>query len=369
VITVPPLWKGLARTTHEPQWQAVASRGGDSWDIPFTSLTVAKQSGRSWPRTRARITWPAEVAPTLMRDTVKPYGATVALSWRPNPDEAWVLIATLYITQTTLSRPEGQWQVEAVDGSGMIDEDNILAQFPWTPSGNIGAAATSLIKRTFPNATVTIDPAAATQLAVPVPQKFDAQQDRRSPWDLVETLTDLVGCEAHILPDGSYVLRPIPELGDLAAAVDRVAVGDTITGYEVVLNSAWNTVVLEFEDRGGSGQKVSGVWQDTRTDSPLAIANLGRRITYWEAREGSPSQAQANAAARVLGQRAAGAARALSVTLINRPWLEPGDTVAVTYAGGPTDEPMIITFLEHDGAGHTTRLGLRNWRYISQLEV
>jgi hypothetical protein len=101
----------------------------------------------------------------------------------------------------------------------------------------------------------------------------------------------------------------------------------------------------------------------------MSIGNLGRRITYWEAREGSPSQAQANAAAAVLGKRAAGAARALSATIINRPWLEPGDTVAVTYAGGPVDEPMQITFLEHDGAAHTTRLGLRNWRYISQLEV
>jgi hypothetical protein len=369
VIPVPAAWLTAANTTHRPQWRAVASRGGTTWDIPFTTLDVSKQSGRSWPRTRASVEWPADPAPALMRDEVKPYGSTLAVSFRPSPEEQWTLIATLYITQTTLQRPEGTWKAEAVDGSGMIDEDNILAAFPWTPSGNIGAAATSLIRRTFPTANVAVDPAAATALSAAVPQKFDAAQDRRSPWDLVETLTDLVGCEAHILPDGSYLLRLIPELRDSGAAVDRIAVASNITGYEVILNSAWNTVVLEFEDRGGSGQKVSGVWQDTRTDSPLSIGNLGRRITHWEAREGTPTQTQADNAARVLGQRAAGAARGLSTTVVNRPWLEPGDTVNVTYAGGPVDEPMQITFLEHSAAQHTTRLGLRNWRYLSQLEV
>jgi hypothetical protein len=368
MIPVPAVWKALAQTTHMPQWRAVASRGQDTWDIPFTSLEVRKQSGRSWPRTRASIMWPADPAPAPMLDVVKPYGSTVALSFRPDPEQAWVLIATLYITQTTLTRPQGEWKVEAVDGSGMIDEDNVLAAFPWTPAGSIRDAAESLIHRTFPTAQIAVDPAAATALQANVPQKFDAAQDRRSPWDLLETITDLVGCEPHILPDGSYLLRPVPVLGDLNAAVDRVAVAETIEDYEVILNSAWNTVVLEFEDKGGSGQKVSGLWQDTRADSPLAVGNLGRRITYWESREGSPTQAQADAAAALLGQRAAGAARALSTTIINRPWLEPGDTVAVTYAGGPEDEPMQITFCEHDGATHRTRLGLRNWRYISQLE-
>jgi hypothetical protein len=57
------------------------------------------------------------------------------------------------------------------------------------------------------------------------------------------------------------------------------------------------------------------------------------------------------------------------VTVLGRPWLEPGDTVNVTYAGGPVDEPMLVTFLEHSGDAHTTRIGLRNWRYISALEV
>jgi hypothetical protein len=369
VIPVPAEWLAAASTTHQPQWRAVAVRGNHTQNIPFTSLDVSKVSGRSWPRTRATITWPADPVPALVPDVVKPYGSQLLLSFRPNPGEAWCRIATLYITQTTLSRPQGQWKAEAVDGSGMIDEDNILAAFPWTPSGSIGDAATSLIHRTFPTAAVNVDPAAAAALSASVPQKFDAAQDRRSPWDLVETLTDLVGCEAHILPDGSYLLRRIPQLQELSGAVDRLAVEDNIESYEVILNSAWNTVVLEFEDRGGSGQKVSGVWQDTRPDSPLAVGNLGRRITYWEAREGAPSKAQADTAALVLGERAAGAARGLSVTVVNRPWLEPGDTVAVTYAGGPADEPMQITFLEHSGDAHTTRIGLRNWRYISALEV
>jgi hypothetical protein len=358
-----------ASTTHHPQWRAVASNGAGTWTLPFTSLQVSKVSGRSWPRTTASVSWPAEPRPAAAPDVVKPYGSTLALWFRTDPHAQWARIATLYITQTTLERPAGTWRAEAVDGSGMIDEDNILAQFPWTSSGSIGEAATSLIRRTFPAATVGIDPAAAAALAGPAPGKFDAAQDRRSPWDLVETLTDLAGCEAHILPDGSYLLRKVPQLGDASTAVDRVAVGVNVEGYEVVFNSAWNTVVLEYEDRGGSGQKVSGVWQDTRPDSPLAVGNLGRRITYWESREGTPTKAQADTAARLLGERAAGTARALSTTVVNRPWLEPGDTVAVTFAGGPVDEPMQITFLEHSAENHTTRLGLRNWRYISAQEV
>jgi hypothetical protein len=31
---------------------------------------------------------------------------------------------------------------------------------------------------------------------------------------------------------------------------------------------------------------------------------------------------------------------------VARPWLEPGDTIAVTYAGGPTEELQLIDSVE-----------------------
>jgi hypothetical protein len=303
-----------------------------------------------------------------MPDLYKPYTTRAEWSYRPNPDQPWMLVADLHVNQTSLDRPSGQWTMSCVDAAGMIDEDNIVPAFPFefTPGETIEAAVTRLIRRTFPGARITVD-GAAGGVSQPIPDKFDAGT-RRSPWELVEALTDLVGVEVHITPDEAYVLRPVPELA--AEAVDSLSAHVSVTGYELVLNPAWNTVVLSYEDRAtGQNRTVNGVWQDTRTDSPLSIARLGRRITLWESREGSPTQVQADTAARVLGSRAAGLARALSVTTLPRPWLEPGDTVAFTFQGGPVDELLQITFVDHDVGAHQTRLGLRNNRYVSQQEV
>jgi hypothetical protein len=304
-----------------------------------------------------------------MPDLYKPYGTRCEWSYRPDPGEPWMVVADLWVTQVTLDRPEGEWTVECVDASGMMDEDNIVPAYPWAvvPGETIEAAVGRLIRRTFPGARITVAAGAATSVATPVPDSFDVK-DRRSPWELLDALTDLAGCDVHITPDEAYVLRRVPDVA--ATAVDVLAADRNMVGYTLNLNSAWNTVALSYEDRtSGQNRTVTGTWQDTRPDSPLSVARLGRRITLWESREGTPTQSQADAAARVVGARAAGLARALTVDTLPRPWLEPGDTVAVTFQGGPVEELMLITAAEHDAAGHTSRFGLRNNRYVSQLEV
>jgi hypothetical protein len=362
-------WAAIADGSHEPQWQVAVHDGqGHREVLPITSSRLSRRHSGNWPRTVGQFSWPADGEPRIMPSLYKPYGTRAEWSYRPRPDEPWMLVADLHMTRTTLNRPRGEWQADCVDASGMADEDNIVPAFPFTFNEGeaIGDAVARLIRRTFPSARITVDPK-ATGLSQEIPAKFDADQ-RKSPWELVEALTDLVGVEVYITPDEAFVLRPVPQI--TASPVDSLSASTSATGYDVELNCSWNTVVLSYEDKStGQVRTVNGVWQDTRTDSPLSVGRLGRRITLWESREGTPTQAQADAAARVLGSRAAGLARAVSITCLSRPWIEPGDTVAVTFQGGPVDELMQVTYADHDAAAHTSRFGLRNNRYVSQLEV
>lgn len=365
MIGVPADWLQWADTPHEPTWRVeFVAAGGDVQPLPVENVELRRLSG-TWPRTTASIEWPADPVPGLAPPPLRPYGSQVRISWAPGPKEAPQLLATLWVTRVSLSRPGGNWVAECVDSSGMMDEDNIVGTAPpfgWQPpGGTLLAAVTSLVRRTFPAMGIAVDPAAAAAMNGPVPATFEADA-RQSPWDVVEALTDLAGVDAHLLPDDSLLLRPVPDVG---VPVDHVGVLSNITAYDVAWNTAYNTVLLEFKQ---NTTVVLGVWQDTRPGSPTSVAALGRRVTLWESREGAPTKAQADLAAKVRGERAAGLSRTLSVDVVGRPWLEYGDTVAVSFLGGPVDEPMLVTFAEHDSRGRS-RIGLRNNRYPSGEQV
>ena len=103
----------------------------------------------------------------------------------------------------------------------------------------------------------------------------------------------------------------------------------------------------------------TGIWKDTRTDSPVSVQRLGAHVVLAEDKQVDtpPAQVDADAAAAAIGRRAGGRARSPSIRHVARPWLEPGDTVQVTYAGGPTEAQLIdsveipLDNIEHPGHG------------------
>jgi hypothetical protein len=345
---------------HHPQWQAtLLPPAGNPFVVPFTTGSL-ERTVQGWPQTAGAVSWPADQRPAPMPAGYLPYGTRLRFEFRVDPGEAWTTVATLYVEETSLDRPDGTWRVDASDVSGMLSADTVTAADPFTVTGTIADTVTALVRRTLPGATVTVDPAAQAAAAAPCPPTDTA---RKNPWELVLDLTDLAGCDAKIMPDGSVRIIPIPQLA--AQPVDELASAVNMIGYTLRLINSYNKVVLEYEENGA---KVTGTWVDDRPDSPMSVTRLGRRITLVEQRTGAPSQAQADAAARVLGVRSAGLCRAVSVTCLNRPWLEPGDTVRVTYAGGPS-ELALVSVTSHDLATGQQQISLRNSRYTSTQEA
>lgn len=359
MITVPAGWLRTADNTHAPQWQVeLLPKGGDPIPGVVTSGRLLRNSG-TYPKQRLTFTIPSDGIPGLLPSHLLPYGTQVRASYRVGPREPWVVMAWLHVVRSKIDRPAGMWTVEAVDGSGLIAEDKIHPRRPATLTGTIGAAVTALIRRTFPAAVVTVTGSAASA-TIPADWKPDPD-----PWRCIEQLTDLAGATVDCDPQApeTFRVRPVPEIG---VPVDRVAVKVNMTGYSVGHERTWNAVAVIYRDPANRDIVTrTGLWVDDRAGSPIAPGTLGHHVTLVvDQAQGTPTQAQADAAAMAKGLREAGRTRLVAADCVPRPWLEPGDTVALDFAGGPTGEPHLLTAIAIPLDHTPVELSTRNSLYL-----
>jgi len=153
--------------------------------------------------------------------------------------------------------------------------------------------------------------------------------------------------------------------------VDTVDVGEegSVVGYTVKHEMSINTVAMVY--RASNGQVLRrGYAEDRRPYSPSSVQRVGSHVVEGRVidSDGAPSQAEADAAAAAWLTRQ-GKPRAAELQHPSRPWLEPGDTVQVSFLGGPTELQVVESVgvdLGHEGL-QTTRL--RNHDYQMSTEV
>lgn len=358
MIAVDAGWLEAANHSHRPVWNVdVLDAAGQVRvpGLPVTGGQLTMDEGRT-PRTEANVDVPATAVPTLMDEAYLP-GGRLRLSYAIHPWPA-VVVADLDIVASAIARPEDMWTLAAVDRGARVGMDDLARTAPVALGGLIaGDAVAALVRRTFPG-----DPVDVTGRAgiVRLPADWDAP-DTGSPWREAENVA--AHAEAEVFYDRvtrRCTVRGVPDIG---APVDEVAVGVQLTGYTVKHELGYTTTVHRFEDKADG--VVRGVHVDTRAGSPTALARVGSHVTAARSTTVGvlPSQAQADSAALAASRRSTGRARAAELRHPARPWLDPGDTIRVTFLGGPTEDYVIESIGVDLGPANIQVTRLRNHHY------
>jgi hypothetical protein len=257
------------------------------------------------------------------------------------------LVATLDIDQVMIRRPEAEVVIHAVSHEARVNEDRVYTRSA-TSSGTVSALVSSLVRSALGAGhpivnTLTTDtdlPAGAYPLDGDV-------------WPTIQSMMNEAGGEAVFGADGTLYLRDLPVKGTPVAHLS-VGAGGSVVAYDSTKRWAYNSVAVIYDD--GASTQV-GLWQDTTSTSLTKVSGSYGRHTIIERISVDaghlPTSTRADSHARAIGRRAAAPYRRVQVETIPQTWLEPGDTIQVTYLGGTT-ETLLIT-------GHT-------WP-LSQLEV
>ena len=369
MIAVDPAWLQVASGTHQPSWSArILTAAGDTVidALPVVGGQITRDEG-STPRTTANVDVPTTAIPGLLDQGYLPTGNRLQLSWRPGPPAAPVVVADLDIAASAIARPEDMWTIAAVDPSARIAADDLARGSVPALTGTIAATITALILRTFPSTGVD---ATGPALTLPTPDGYGGTITDGSPWSMVEALAAEAESEVFHTVDRRAVIRRIPKVGTPVDAL-KVGAGGQLTGYVINHQLAYNQASIVYVNDTSGAVMRRGTWTDTRTTSPVAVQRVGSRVVLAEVvrATAAPSQAAADAAAMALGLRAGGKAREAELRHPTRPWLEPGDTIDVTYLGGPT-EPAVIRSVGIDlGPANIQVTRLRNEDYEMGVPV
>ena len=343
---------------HQPQWRVLL----DGVDTPVLDGTIRKNLA-SWPAVSIDLKLNASALPAIPTAAVLPFGTEAAVQWRVAPVQAWTTVATGVVIRSQIDRPDGEWNLTAVDKSGVIAVD-VVDEGLWNPPAGMTVAdlAQYVAQRTYPGLPVN---ATGSVTTTPVPDDLKVTGD---PWRPVADAVDNADAWARFTVDGSaLVISNAPVIGSPVQTLGTHE-GGTITAYSVTFERAYNRALITFTDPADSDVKVFGRWTLDNTASPLHPSNLGTYVGYLETQQGRPSQVDADRAAAAIGRRLFGRVQSARINHISSPWLEPGDTITVQYAPGIVSDELILN-VSVPLSGQEQETTLRNSDYIGPLSL
>ena len=349
MITHPAAWDAYPSTSYRPAVRVTAyspgARLGAPIDVPVSDGWVLKDATQ-YPRTHAQVTTASpSLLPTAIDSNLTPFGGWLKVETGYTDSAGTTTYVTIMdgpITRLSVNRPGGLLTIEAADASVFQSQRITATDMAWDSVTYPGAynmcqaIGQGNPEITAVNGTNGVDystwTTAMTQVPVPTGYVWKAGT---TAWSVVEYLSDLCGAEAFYDANRKFIMRPLPTIGTPVATL-ATGEGGTITELDSALERTYNTVFLAF----ASG--IVGTWNaDTYYGTtPMAPFNYGRFCLY-ESRDGTPTQAQADDAARAYAYRVKGTGRTTTIRAVPMPWLEPGDTVTVNPDGAPSELHLI----------------------------
>jgi hypothetical protein len=165
--------------------------------------------------------------------------------------------------------------------------------------------------------------------------------------DMISSFATDGGMEAYFAPDGSFVLRDIPQITDPVAYVIKTGASgtlDTLTRTRP-LDKLYNTVIVKPGTADASQNWDQVVAQISDTSNPRHPDRIGVRPFPPYAAPTLLTQDEALTVAEQLLSKVTGTTETLSLDALSHPGLEPGDIVrALTPLDGGAD--IVSHFLE-----------------------
>lgn len=300
--------------------------GVDLGTIPIEAGQV-RVTGRSQVRRRATLTVPE----SYWTDILSPFGVEVRI-WRTittgTHTHPLVPLFTGRVEKRARIRRAGTVVVECWDRFAAINDDAFETPRP-VARMPITGAITTLIKETYPTATVT-DTTGATAI-IPAGLTWDAGDGSRG--EAIDKMALAIGAEVVATPEGGFWIRPYPRLTDAASwwvstGPGGVVVSDVVEESRTAVPNRW----VVTGNQAGAAASVRAVVTDTT--SPLRYNGPYGRVVRFHSDPMITDGSQAITAGQAMLARTQGLARQRTVGVITNPALEAGDVVAVTTEDG-----------------------------------
>ena len=341
MLTHSASWDAYPASTFRPAVRVTAWGAphlGPSVDVPVSDGWVLKDATQ-YPRSHAMVvTADTSLVPTTPATVLTPFGGWLRVEYGYTDTAGATTYIRIFdgpITRIAADRPGGLITIEASDPSVFASQ-----KVPATDVALPGTYAYDLAQAAGQGWPLAVygqngydySQITTAQTLIPIPTGY-VWKAGQSCWSVCELMCDLIGAEAFYDPTRKFIMRPTPTIG---APVYTFATGEggTLTEYQTVLERTYNAVYLAYSNG------ITGTWIDNGATSVMAPSYYGEYALY-ETRDGTPSQVDADNAAREYARRAKGTGRTTTLRAVPVPWLEPGDTVNVDPIGQPVEQHLI----------------------------
>ncbi|HEY6116829.1 MAG TPA: DUF5047 domain-containing protein [Candidatus Dormibacteraeota bacterium] len=233
---------------------------------------------------------------------------------------------------------DGPVTLQGKDLAAVVQDDKFTA--PFSVTGAVIAAITSLVQRSIPDAQV-ISTAADAAIGR---RTFAIEADA---WAGCQEIAAAAGAEVYPNADGVFVIATLPDLltttpaWEIAAAEGGVYVR---ANRGMTSDRVYNGVLARGENSSDNVAPVSSLVVDTDTASPTYWSGpYGHRPFFYSSPTLTTVAACTNAAALLLAKMRAPNASG-DISSLPNPALEPGDVLRIVHPDGSRELQQVASF-------------------------
>jgi hypothetical protein len=315
---------------------------GIETELEYVSGTVANQSNGNVRRTTSGlVVQHSLMTPRQVYDIVSQDSCIVkmwaGIRWRADLTER-VPVFTGRPSRAAKREGDGTVTLDAADFGYDLAAQTIFPAVVQPASMKRRDAIVALVAAVFPDITITVT-------ATDVGTLGSEQSWSGSRWDAINALCVDGKMEAFFLPDGSFLVRDLPVIGEPVYTFHThrddatVAVADR----ERPLDKLYNTVVFNATASDGSQSWQQEIRQVAETSS-RAVSKIGPRVLSKDSVT-LLTAAEAQAAAGALLDLVQGQTESISISAAGHPALECGDTVRLVLGAIGDEEPVTLIYM------------------------
>ncbi|MFF9309882.1 DUF5047 domain-containing protein [Streptomyces sp. NPDC014748] len=315
---------------------------GQVVDLDHTGGSVTVDRAQAIRRTCTVTVADPSLIPRTPADQLATYGARLRISrgvdYGDGSQPELVPLGVFRLDSIDGDVSDGPVTLQGKDLSACIADDKLTA--PWTATGTVVGAITTLIQRSLPDADII-----SRITDAPIGSRtYDVQAD---PWAACQEIAAAAGAEVYCTADGSFIIATLPDILTTPPvwAVEAVEGGVYISaGRAMTADKVCNGVLASGENAADNVPPVSYLAVDNDPTSPTYWSGpFGRRPDFYSSSTLTTVTACQQAAnLRLQLMRAPNASGDLKS--LPNPALEPGDVIRVTHEDGTRELHQVAAF-------------------------